>query len=359
MCIALSILDNGHFARCRECWQCKDRKVSDWVGRCTAEAESATKVDCLTLTYGPDEHGNKNHLASQLLVYEDFQKFVRHLRDAGYPVRFFVVGEYGTDKGRSHWHAILFWQAEPYKWPEPPMRGGPRDLRRWAKCWPHGHLYLDENPRQLKAVRYACKYIQKGETHQIKMGYSTKPALGAYYFRQMAEDYVRAGNAPQSAVYKFKEHRIAPGRGLKRYYMHKGAFDQFIKHFIKVWHQERPGQFMPVSQPVEEYLDRAAADQLFDAEMDDYQRNYEKPVEAYLERLERQREERYQADVKAEKKAEQLGVTIAEYNELQKIAAQRPKPPPRRHPIGVGSDEAWSLHTKDTLGIRELKARRP
>lgn len=354
MCIALFQTDNGSFGRCRKCWQCKDRRVSDWVGRCTAEAKSAVHTDAMTLTYGPDEHGSSEHMRSQLLVYEDFQKFIRSIRDAGYPVRFFVVGEYGSEKGRTHWHCVLFWQEKPYPWPPEPYGDG----RRWTKRWPHGHVNLDERPNRLKAVRYACKYIQKDETDRIKMGYSTKPALGANWFFQRAENMVREGLAPQDLVYRFGDHKV--GRKLKKYYMHKGLGDRFIEHWIKTWRQCRKDRHMPFSPLIEDYLDRQAENQLFDEMWDGNVLNSEAKSEAYSERLARQREERYSDDLKAEK-AEKEG---RKYERDEYLNGRSPPDgsrggTPRQHPISVGNNAAWARYTEDTLGIAELTRRRP
>ena len=362
MCIAISLLPNGHWRRCRECWQCKDRKISDWVGRCTAEAKTATKVDCITLTYGPDAQGNKQHMRSQLLVYEDWQKFIRAVRDAGHPVRFFVVGEYGSEKGRTHWHAILFWQAEPIEWPEMPHIGGPRDKRRWIKQWPHGHIVLDENPNSLKAVRYACKYIQKDETDRIKMGRSTKPALGELFFLQRAENMVREGIAPRDLSYRFGDHRQGKNRKLKVYYMHKGMGDKFLAHWVKTWLEQRPGQHMPESQCVDDYLDRVAEDQVNVEDLDGEIVNSDVTELTYEQYLEAMREERWQ-DGKAEEK--RLGVKFGESIEEARQRCGEPPPPrkryrsPRVHPIRVGSDQAWSKFTEDSLGQNELRKRRP
>lgn len=56
----------------------------------------------ITLTYDDD------HLTDDL-CYRDFQLFMKRLRKAhGYPVRFFMSGEYGEQFQRPHFHAVLF-----------------------------------------------------------------------------------------------------------------------------------------------------------------------------------------------------------------------------------------------------------
>ncbi len=58
MCIAPIKLDDGTEVGCRECWQCRKRRVNDYVGRCIAESKFAKKTYAVTLTYGGDEGVN-------------------------------------------------------------------------------------------------------------------------------------------------------------------------------------------------------------------------------------------------------------------------------------------------------------
>jgi hypothetical protein len=58
----------------------------------------------VTLTY------DDQHLKSSKLIYEDFQKFIRKLRDQNphKTISYLVTGEYGEKNNRPHWHAIIF-----------------------------------------------------------------------------------------------------------------------------------------------------------------------------------------------------------------------------------------------------------
>lgn len=59
----------------------------------------------ITLTY------DDNHLISPKLIYSDFQNFMKRLRDRinyEQKIGYFVTGEYGDQKKRPHWHALLF-----------------------------------------------------------------------------------------------------------------------------------------------------------------------------------------------------------------------------------------------------------
>lgn len=294
MCIQLIQLTDGNLARCQKCWQCKDRKISDWIGRCTAEAKTAVATDCVTLTYAPSAAGS-DPVESRVLTLRDVQLFFKRIRKNGHPVRYFVVGEYGHEKGRAHWHCVLFWQSPSFNWPE-----ATDDDRVWIKEWPHGHIHLDPKG-DLKAVRYACKYIMKDETESMRMLMSKSPALGEKYLTEnLPYRYVLEGMAPQDLAYRFGDnaHREHYRRRLKRYFMHARVGEKFVKRFLWLWREFRPSQPLPDSPLIEAYLDEQAANQL---DMDRFIESTNKPVRRkYAERLNDQREARYRDDKKKE-----------------------------------------------------------
>ena len=59
----------------------------------------------ITLTYKEDQLPENNSLD-----YTHWQKFIRSLkkRNKGKTIRYFAVGEYGDQRGRPHFHALLF-----------------------------------------------------------------------------------------------------------------------------------------------------------------------------------------------------------------------------------------------------------
>lgn len=71
--------------------------------RCMHEASMHEANTFLTLTY------DDAHLpAKASLDREAFPIFIRALRKRGHKVRYFYVGEYGTNSERPHYHALLF-----------------------------------------------------------------------------------------------------------------------------------------------------------------------------------------------------------------------------------------------------------
>jgi len=75
MCLTPITLDNGSQVACKDCWQCKRRKVQDYVGRAIAESKSSTKTFAVTLTYGDDSLKEHEKAHAVVLCYKDVQDF--------------------------------------------------------------------------------------------------------------------------------------------------------------------------------------------------------------------------------------------------------------------------------------------
>lgn len=248
MCVSPSLLPNGVTVACRKCKRCRDNYVKDWVGRCIAESRTAVKTTSVTLTYGPDASGRKKHERTAVLTYSDVQKYFKSLREAGYPLRFLVAGEFGSLRGRAHWHGIFFWQ----------QKVPPYELRRNFNdnFWKHGFQFVDEP--SYKAVKYVCKYVQKDqgdEAAQGKLTMSKNPAIGGIYFRQLAQRFVNQGVAPQSPFYRFPEAKKQDGTPVE-FYMSGVTADQFREAYVLAFYEKFPGRHLPNSDFVEEWLDK-------------------------------------------------------------------------------------------------------
>ena len=124
---------------CGSCYHCKETKINEWVTRMYAHLEDFKHVYFITLTYrsfvdlnSPAsklimnklsqavwhyDRLNFHHHASWnpcLLCKDHYQKFLKRLRKyTGLnDITYVLSGEYGTDFGRPHFHAILFSNSE-------------------------------------------------------------------------------------------------------------------------------------------------------------------------------------------------------------------------------------------------------
>lgn len=102
------------YVSCRKCEECVSIRKSQWCFRALAEAEHAFNSIFLTLTYATEylpEGGNVRLRDCQLffkrlrknisLWYPDFDT-------KDYPVKYFLVSEYGSKRQRPHYHLILW-----------------------------------------------------------------------------------------------------------------------------------------------------------------------------------------------------------------------------------------------------------
>lgn len=275
MCINPGKLKDGVEIACRECWQCRENRINDWVGRCIAESKTAIACNTIELTYGRDVYGSADHPSAVVLTYSDVQKYFKLLRYHGYPCRYFAVGEYGLTKGRAHWHLIVYWlkKVPPFcgktpwgEWRDHNLQlnfmhqrlddeGKPALVNgEPSYFWPHGFSFV--KPLNVAAVRYAMKYIQKDIGDMERQGHlamSKKPPLGTLYFLGEAERWVKAGLAPRDLRYTMDEARNRKGEHFQ--FMLQGrTAELFLEHFVRAWEVKRPGQKMPRSELLDDFM---------------------------------------------------------------------------------------------------------
>nr|QJB21400.1 MAG: replication initiator protein [Microvirus sp.] len=255
MCKAPQTLADGTIVGCRNCLQCLGRAVDDWTGRCIAESKFSTAPFFIDLTYGRElndageQVGSSDHERAALLTYSDVQKYFKRLRKNGFPARYFAVGEYGGEKGRAHWHLLVFWQGEVPEH-DPSTRENP--VRFMERHWPHGWSRwepLGVNPEDTSAaVRYVCKYLRKDfggkkPERQAKCEMSKIPLLGAEYLDHRAGLFVRQGLAPQGLFYSFPDLRERDGRP-KKFMLRPGsaAADYFCQSYLDQWAKAHQGE---------------------------------------------------------------------------------------------------------------------
>ena len=206
---------------CRQCWRCKQNRVNDYVARCMAESSVSAHTCCLTLTYAP-----RDDLADKVLTPRHFQLFMKLLRRAGHEVRYLVAGEYGSLKGRAHFHALLFFThvaALPAGVPpasygsnSPFSRDIPHKTNVHIREWPHGHVRADWGSSEASA-RYVCKYLLADDKNNAWFSLSKKPALGAAYFAQRAKKAKDLSVLPSTFEY------IPPNGDRAKTYLMTGA----------------------------------------------------------------------------------------------------------------------------------------
>lgn len=171
---------------CGQCVGCRLDNAKDWKIRCSLELQYNPVCYFVTLTYDTPFLRFSKSTGEPVLFYKDIQKFLKRLRKAGYQVRYYGCGEYGSEDNtmRPHYH-LLLWSQIPID--------GMVGVRKYtssaiAKAWPFGiHVIEHVTPGN---IAYVCGYVEKKQSDPDWENYptkpftfmSTKPAIGAQYF---------------------------------------------------------------------------------------------------------------------------------------------------------------------------------
>lgn len=265
MCKEPAELANGETVRCQKCEDCQKANIKIWVGKCMAEARTSAHTLCVTLTYGQDQRYRNveiDHPNAHVLTYSDVQDYLKRLRlyTKGI-VRFMATGEYGDEKGRAHWHLILFFSDGL----PPNIRlderyvhdAGVNDRGQVRTLWPHGYSFWQEAVWQ--KIHYAVSYIEKdvakGQTREHR--FSKHPPLGYRWFRRLALRYVDQGLSPQDYIYSFPENRGPDGMPF-RFQMSPASAYYFGESFMDAWERVHGASNWPQSAFIDECFEERA-----------------------------------------------------------------------------------------------------
>ncbi|QCS37053.1 replication initiation protein [Tortoise microvirus 46] len=334
MCIAPVYTPSRQLVGCRNCWQCRADRVNDLVGRCIAEQRVSDGTLAVTLTYRGDVP------EAAVLKYRDVQLFLKRLRKAGYAVRYICAGEYGSAKGRAHWHIVLFFRGAV---PEVPL-----ERRTEWKHWPHGFSYFQEATPQ--GFRYLLKYALKDQSKDVakrNLAMSKFPLpLGSEYFIDLALTHVDAGLAPQEPFYSFPDVKDGKGKA-KRFFLKGKAREIFCDAFLDAYHAKHGVHYFArfyADDLLGRHQDERAKAQA-EMSVEDWRRYLDDKNAALLTRLELRRE--------AERK-ERLGkrhevhyIVLPEQSLLVGFSDGS-------FEIKTGDNETW--HVKDTEELKQTLA---
>ena len=290
MCTDKRTLRSGLVVSCGHCDQCNLTRKNDWVGRLIAEKRfTLGAVHCVTLTYGGDTDGRGLPYYDQAVLknphavnffYEHVQRWIQRLKENSDGVRYFVVGECGSEKGRVHWHALLFWQGRPVPnivmnkrfmhWAVTPEQE--RALyakghgRKGIPLWPHGVSWWDDvgtaGPR---AIEYVCKYLTKEPENLIGVisdeenhfGLSRMPPMGSEFFIDLARRTADACLPIRDWTYAFPDVTLPDG-SRRKFLLPRGSKsrDIYLGAYVQHWREKHGNDLWPHSPPVDMYVDR-------------------------------------------------------------------------------------------------------
>lgn len=142
--------------RCCSCIPCLLKIANDWQFRCYLESTLHDEACCLTLTI------NEEHIADypEGVTRRAVQLFLKRVRKA-HPVRYFGCGEYGSLKGRPHYHVILFgWMPSDKRFFKFSPTGHPIYVsNELSSYWTDGFATIEDFSEE--SAFYCSKYLNK------------------------------------------------------------------------------------------------------------------------------------------------------------------------------------------------------
>lgn len=212
---------------CGRCIGCRIQRARNWAVRCMHESQLHGHSYFATLTYDNDNY-------SPSLDYRDFQLFMKRLRKAEGPTRFFACGEYGEEFHRPHFHVLLFG-----KYFDDQRKVGKElyESKRLDQLWKHGRATLGSVTYQSAGycAQYSCKKVNgpMADEHYKRVNLSTgeivdvapemgrmslRPAIGYPWFLKFWKDVYLARDAviingrpvPPPRFYDLKLRETAP-----------------------------------------------------------------------------------------------------------------------------------------------------
>lgn len=164
---------------CGKCFFCNIKKRSKWTARLMMELQDHTDAVFLTLTFSDEHLPNPPYVSKR-----DLQLFFKRLRKNLSPrkIRYYACAEYGSTRGRPHYHAIIF----NLKF---------SDVDAVASAWPYGFFKMD--PVMPGSIAYVAGYVSKkfinsrefhftGEVKEKEFNLmSRRPALGSGFIKKL------------------------------------------------------------------------------------------------------------------------------------------------------------------------------
>lgn len=259
---------------CRSCNECIAARKNDWVARAMAEKATSGETIALELTYRDLPDGSTPD-AAKAFKYSDVSAFLKRLREeyfrtyhARNEIRFICAGERGSQKGRVHWHMIIFAERpvtslgkwydfvfKPLPGPNFSKLGRKAKMLHWDKMWPHGHVVV-KRPDQ-GGMQYVLKYALKDQFNVVKskgtmreakaenhgaskFNMSKAPPIGFTYLERVCDEWQALGVVPPALRINVPEYR--------GYWWPKGKMREYL--LCRLWEineerKERHGRDCP------------------------------------------------------------------------------------------------------------------
>lgn len=195
-CIEPITLKTGIHVPCGRCLNCLGNKRNDWTFRLYRELKTCQSAYFLTFTYNDESliYGDSSPTVSK----RELQLFLKRLRkeiqkydinygketkclkspEKGFKLKYYAVGEYGTESERPHYHILLF-----------NLPQGMQVHKTLSDLWSEegkSKGFIKVGTVTVRSISYVAGYLinpktdEKGKEKQFSI-MSTKPAIGSGY----------------------------------------------------------------------------------------------------------------------------------------------------------------------------------
>ncbi len=209
---------------CGYCAACLSNKRNEWTFRLQQEQKVSSTAKFITLTYAEDtvpvsEYGELE------LSKRDIQLFFKKLRHAQNKysenqIRYYMVGEYGENTDRPHYHVLLFNADSKI------LEVQPKKSSKLEEIWKNGHL--DIGTCTLASIHYVTGYVitrqkekfrrffvEEENTRQLPFALmSRRPAIGHQYIaankgyhQKNQRFYVRSPNGTKQKIPQYYNNK--------------------------------------------------------------------------------------------------------------------------------------------------------
>jgi len=142
-CIRPLTLKTGLTVPCGHCNFCLANRRADWSFRLYQENKVSQSSHFLTLTYDDSTVPVGDDCLS--LCKRDLQLFIKRLRkENGSRIRYYSVGEYGTQTSRPHYHSIMFSLDV-------------KTVQKLPEIWGLGNVHVGQV--NAASIHYVTKYV--------------------------------------------------------------------------------------------------------------------------------------------------------------------------------------------------------
>lgn len=220
---------------CGKCPNCLKRRTASWSHRLEIESLRWPSMFFVTLTYNTDHVPISNNTFMSLRS-RDVSLFLKRLRkNTGSKIKYYLVGEYGTNNHRPHYHIILFTEEKCL---------ASDIVNAWMIDGKEiGNVYFGKV--EPGSIRYCVQYYDKGEWKPRHKNDDREPefsrmsqGIGRNFLTEKMVKHL-LDNPQKAFIYNVQGHKIAiPRYYKKRIYDYHGNDTLIANHPSLLVHRD-------------------------------------------------------------------------------------------------------------------------